>query len=407
MNSFINFPKELFVLNYLLILYFTTISTSLCMEFQSPLLNNFNSSSQADNASRKLNSSFPIINTVYLVMTVNSSLSKMNNSHISEGPTSSDGGISTNFGNKGSVCDDDFDCKRHFTKMMCINNKCDCDDKHVYVDRFHWIYHQKFYWTVGKCYKIVSYSDKCETNAQCQATDRNMICHHNLCTCNMNYIYVKSSKEGRGICYRKENLEKFQLSKTQHVYRTAMITTTCFMMGVVIIFIISFVKKSICSENNRSTLPGDQHRSNNHLQRMESFKEDEVIIADKPPSYEEIMLTEILTPPPPKYTEIPMLFPSTEGFQRQDSVLNVDYSESSHNHSNLFHACNNLTSDDANNVEITVSPPPRYKECLNPRPMLDFHLNIPSIAISVIDPSDKADVQNQTETIFENNQKLS
>ncbi|XP_067129053.1 uncharacterized protein [Centruroides vittatus] len=350
MNSFINFPKELFVLNYLLILYFTTISTSLCMEFQSPLLNNFNSSSQADNASRKLNSSFPIINTVYLVMTVNSSLSKMNNSHISEGPTSSDGGISTNF---------------------------------------------------------VSYSDKCETNAQCQATDRNMICHHNLCTCNMNYIYVKSSKEGRGICYRKENLEKFQLSKTQHVYRTAMITTTCFMMGVVIIFIISFVKKSICSENNRSTLPGDQHRSNNHLQRMESFKEDEVIIADKPPSYEEIMLTEILTPPPPKYTEIPMLFPSTEGFQRQDSVLNVDYSESSHNHSNLFHACNNLTSDDANNVEITVSPPPRYKECLNPRPMLDFHLNIPSIAISVIDPSDKADVQNQTETIFENNQKLS
>ncbi|XP_023242248.1 uncharacterized protein LOC111640471 [Centruroides sculpturatus] len=152
---------------------------------------------------------------------------------------------------KGSVCGDDFDCIRHFTKMMCINNKCDCVDNHVYVHNFDldplnsnifdWIFDEKYLRVHGKCYKIVSYRDKCESNAQCQATDENMICSYSSCACNMNYIYVKSIREGRRKCNRKDNSKKFKLNETQHVNHTAMITT-CVIMGVVI-FIIFFVKR--------------------------------------------------------------------------------------------------------------------------------------------------------------------
>lgn len=334
---------------------------------------------------------------------------------------------------KGSFCEDDLDCMKEVTNMICTNNVCDCDN-HNYI------FLKSIPGHIGKCYKRASRGFPCQRNEQCQATDRNLICNYNVCACDKRYIYLQPDGWKSGKCYRKastmydtcelddqcfdvsskamcshnNNLcvcrlgyyylnrecvrqEVFERGKAQQVYRTAMIAAACFMIGVVSIFVVCIVKKSFCGSNNTSTLPGSQQRTGSQLQRMTSLTE-EIIVADKPPSYEEVILAEIPTTPPPKYTDISKLFPITEGLQRHSSEphLNILYSESSHNRSNSFHAYDNLATNSGSNIEVTVVPPPSYEEeCQRSKPVL--HLNIPSIMISSIDPSDETEAQNCVE----------
>ncbi|XP_023227685.1 uncharacterized protein LOC111628176 [Centruroides sculpturatus] len=269
--------------------------------------------------------------------------------------------------------------------MICRHGLCDCSINYKYI--------KPTEQERGKCYRKASRMyDSCEQDEQCFGVSNKAVCsrNNNLCVCRLGYYNLNEE------CIRQEEFER---SKAQQVYRTAMIAAACFMIGIVSIFVVCIVKKSFCGDDNRSTLPGGQLRSNSQLQRMTSLTEDGIIVVDKPPSYEEIILAEIPTTPPPKYTDISKLFPITEGLQRHSSEphLNIPYLESGHNRSNSFHAYDNLAaSNDANNIEIASTPPPKYEECPSSKPRPNLHLNIPSITISVDSPTDETTVQHQT-----------